>query len=275
MDGRAVVCRTLLAPASAAPGGGVFRAVCALLVAGVLVVLPVGVPPGPLAAAQAPSATALETGTSETAAAAFLPAFRQAWAGGGVAEVLPLFAAEAVVQLDYREPGGPLEYRRGGAGPMALRAGVALLLGPGAQPDPATLQVAPVVFGGAPATAVRWAYRRPSHLPGVPPEVGTDDLVLQGGRLVAYTRAPDGANEAARLLALSRTMGPRGAPDARAAHRAGPGGARGLPSAQEQGTPAVGPWILTAGLSVLAVVVLAALKRPNGGWESHAPGECL
>ena len=231
----------------------------ALLTALVLAVLAgLGLLPPP-AAAQAPGGPETDVGT-------FLPAFRQAWAGGGVAQVLPLFAPEAVVQLDYREPGGPLEYRGGGAGPMALREGVALLLGSGAQPDLATLQVAPVVFGGAPATAVRWAYRCPSHLPGVPPEAGTDDLVLQGGQLVAYTRTPDGTNEAARKLALDRTMASLAAQAARVTDEAGVGGARGAPNTQERGAPAVGPWVLAAGLSLLAVAVLAALKRPNEGW---------
>ena len=250
--------------ASAAPLGTVaFRAACAMLAAGALVRQLVWVSPSPSGAAHVALAATLEIWTSETEVAAFLPAFRQAWAGGGMGQVLPLFAPEAVVQLDYREPGGPQEYRGGGEGPMALREGVALLQGSGAQPDLATLQVAPVVFGGAPAAAVRWAYQCPSHLPGVPPEVGTDELVLQGGQILAYTRTPDGTNEAARALALARAMARLAAQDARAADVVGAGGARARPSTQERGTPAGGPGVLVAGLSLLAVVVLAALKRPN------------
>jgi hypothetical protein len=202
-------------------------------------------------------------GAPETDAAAFLPAFRQAWASGDVLELLGLFAPEAVVELDYREPGGPLAYRGGGSRPMTLRAGVARLLDAAAQPDLAAPQTAPVVFGGAPATAVRWAYRGPGRVPGVPPEIGLDEAVLQGGQVVAYTRTPDGANEAARVRALARALAALAAPTAGAAPRAGAGGAQALPSTQERGTPAIGPWVLAAGLSLLAVVVLAAGKRPN------------
>jgi len=115
------------------------------------------------------------------------------------------------------------------------------------------------VFGGAPATAVRWAYGRPALVPGVPPEVGTDELILQGGQLVAYTRTPDGANEAARVRALAALA----APTAGAANGADAGGAHAHPSTQERGTPAIGPWILAAGLSLLLVVVLAARQHPH------------
>ena len=146
------------------------------------------------------------TAAQETDAEVFLRDFRPAWASGDVRHVLALFAPEAVVALNYREPGGPSEYWGGLPGSMTLRDGVALLLESGHRPLPdlATVQTAPTVFGGAPATTLRWTYRRASLVPGVPPEVGTDELVLQGGLLVSYTRTPDGTNEAIRLLALDR-----------------------------------------------------------------------
>jgi hypothetical protein len=112
---------------------------------------------------------------------------------------------------------------------------------------------------------VRWAYRRPSRVPGVPPEVGLDEVVLQGGRVLAYTRTPDGTKDAARVLALARTMASLGARPAGATEGPGAGSARGPRSTQDRGTPAIGPWALAAGLSLLAVVVLAALKRSEMG----------
>jgi hypothetical protein len=238
----------------AAPRPGPLRLAAALFLFGLA-----GLGPGPLlAAAQA-------TGVPETDVAAFLLAVRQAWGSGDALQLLPLFAPDAAVELNYPDPGGPLVYRGGGAAPMPLREGVARLLDAAAQPDLASPQTAPVVFGGAPATTVRWAYHRSSRVPGVPPEIGLDEVVLQGGQILAYTRTPDGPNEAARVAALARTTAALSATAAGAADGAGAGGARGRPSAQEGGTPAIGPWVLAAALSLLAVVALAALTRPSEG----------
>jgi hypothetical protein len=148
---------------------------------------------------------------------------------------------------------------------MPLRDGVAALMHGAARPDLTTVLAAPAVFGGAPATAMRWAYQRPSLVAGVPPEVGDDELTLRNGRLLLYTRTPDGSNEAARLLALSRSMGSKAAQTVRAADRTGAEGARDAPDTQQRGSPTVGPWALAAGVSLLAVILLAMFKHPDQG----------
>ena len=250
--------------ASRPPGG--WRAT-PLLTALLLVVLAGrGAAPSP-AAAQA-------TAVPETAGVAFVPAFRRAWASGDVRQVLPLFAPDAVVELRYRDPDGPMTYqdpdgpmtyRDGSRRGLTLRDGVAALLDAGARPDFTTAQEAPVVLGGALASGTRWTYRRPSAVSGVPPEVGADELVLRGGRILLYARTPDGANEAARMRALGRAMATRAMPSSGIPDGARPGGARGQPDTQERGAPGVGPWVLAVGVSLLAVVVLAALQRPTEG----------
>ena len=247
------------------------RTSCPLLAAVALGTLALWMPSPPAVDAQASPALvapavpgfASPPAVQETDVAAFLPAFRQAWASGEVSQVLPLFAPEAVVAFNHREPGGPLEYRGGAEEPMPLRDGVAALMHGAARPDLATALAAPAIFGEAPATAVRWAYERPSLVDGVPPEVGDDQLILRNGRLLLYTRTPDGSNEAARLLALSRSMGSKAAQTVRAADRTGAEGARGAPDTQQRGSPAVGPWALAAGVSLLAVILLATLKHPD------------
>jgi hypothetical protein len=148
---------------------------------------------------------------------------------------------------------------------MPLRDGVAALMHGAARPDLATALAAPAVFGEAPVTAVRWAYERPSLVAGVPPEVGDDELILRNGRLLLYTRTPDGSNEAARLLALGRYMRSNAAQTVRGADRTGAEGARAAPDTQQRGAPTVGPWALAAGVSLLAVILLATFKRPNEG----------
>jgi hypothetical protein len=238
------------------PSRGRGRRAALLLTALLLVVLAGRGAAPPPAAAQA-------TAVPEGAGGAFLPAFRQAWASGDVLRVLPLFAPDAVVELRYRDPNGPMTYRDGGRRGLTLRDGVAALLDAGARPDFTTAQEAPVAFGGAPASGTRWAYRRPSAVPGVPPEVGADELVLRGGRILLYARTPDGTNEAARMLALGRAVAAQGARSAGVTDGATTGGARGRPSPRERGAPGVERGVLLAGLSLLAVVVFAACKRPN------------
>jgi len=239
------------------PRPGPLRLAAALVVFGLA-----GLSPGPPpAAAQAP-------GVPETDVAAFLLVFRLAWRSGDVLQLLPLFAPGAVVELQYRDPEGPIVYGGDGAAPLRLRDGLARLLDADAQPDLAASRTAPVVFGGVPATAVRWPYHRPSRIPGVPPELGLDEVVLRGGQILAYTRTPEGTNEAARVSALARTTAALSANAAVAADGADTGGARGRPSTQEKGTPTIGPWILATALSLLAVVAvvaLAALTRPSEG----------
>jgi hypothetical protein len=138
-------------------------------------------------------------------------AFAAAWSAHDLEAVFALFAPEAVITFDYGPAGDPEdghEEYRGGGGPRPLRAGVAVLMEASVRVDPGGLQPVPVVFGGAPATAVRWPYRRdalpPGPLPPLPPEVGTDEVVVRGGRIVAYTRTPDEEARAARARALDR-----------------------------------------------------------------------
>ena len=196
----------------------------------------------------------------ETDVGVFLHAFQPAWSSGDVHQVLALLAPEAVVQLNYREPGGPAEFRGTGPGSMTLHDGVALLLEAGARPDFATYQTAPTVFGGAPATTLSWTYRRPSLVRGVPQEVGTDELVLQGGQLLAYTRMPDRAIEASRGLALERVVSQLAARQPIATDGPSADGAGPPPSLYEHDRPTAGSWITAAAASLLGAVTLTLLK---------------
>jgi hypothetical protein len=149
-----------------------------------------------------PTRAAAQEGTE---GAAFLSAFRDAWVTGAVERVLPLFAPEAVVILTREDPESPEEYR-GDTTPAPLRAGVAALLRSGAQLDLAGAQTGAkgAMVDGVPTTFVRWTYQHPGAGLPVPPEIGTDELVLRAGRILTYTRTPEGANQRARARALDR-----------------------------------------------------------------------
>jgi hypothetical protein len=144
---------------------------------------------------------------------AFVQAFDATWSAHDLEAVLACFAPDAVVALNYRGWNHPEEGNedyRGAAGSLSLRAGVAVLMGAGVQLDLGGYQASPVVFGGAPATLVGWTYQRatpPPALPSaLPPEVGADEVVLREGRILAYTRTPDGASQTARAQALDRSL---------------------------------------------------------------------
>ena len=84
---------------------------------------------------------------------------------------------------------------------------------------------------------------------------GTDELVLQGGRIARYTRTPDpAAVEAVRraLLAAAEARATQVSAAAQPAAR----------DTQARRTPSSGPWLMALGLSLAGVVLLALLKRP-------------
>jgi hypothetical protein len=122
--------------------------------------------------------------------------------------------------------------------------------------DVAGRQTTVIVFHEAPASLVRWGYQQTGPLgpssaaagspPPLPPVTGTDELVIQGGRIERYTRRPDPASVAARRQALSAAAANRPA----------------LPDTQARRTPSIGPWLVALGLSLAGVVLLALLKRP-------------
>jgi hypothetical protein len=140
---------------------------------------------------------------------AFARAFGAAWSARDLEAILAFFDPNAVIAIgsggSAGTEDGPGEYR-GGGGPLSLPIGVAVLTGDGAQLDLDGRRVAPVAFGGATATVARWPYRRAASPSALPPEIGTDEVVVRGGRILAYTRTPDGASRAARAVALARAM---------------------------------------------------------------------
>jgi hypothetical protein len=215
----------------------------------------------PLAGAAAPAA-APGRPDREADLLAFAQAFAAAWSAHDLEAVFALFAPEAVITFDSGPASDPedghTEYR-GGGGPRPLRAGVAVLMGASVQVDPGGLQAAPVVFGGAPATVARWPYRHaalpPGPLPPVPPEVGMDEVVVRGGRIVAYTRTPDGEARVARARALERATS---AVALRSAHpTAAPAGAA---QRSPEATGAVWPLGL-AGLGASAALLVRWRRR--------------
>ena len=226
------------------------RAAAALLLAVTLT----GATAGP-AAAQA---------AEDPAVAPLLGELERAWARRDVAGVVALFAPDGIIQIDPEHPKGPDLYHAGGW--RSLGVGVPVLLGDGTgRIDVAGRQTAAIAFRGTPATLVRWGYQQAGPLgmsspaavsqPPLPPVTGTDELVLQGGRIARYTRLPDPASVEARRRALNAAA-PAGNPQARAAGRPGP------PDTQARGTPSSGPWLVALGLSLAGVVLLALLKRP-------------
>jgi hypothetical protein len=124
--------------------------------------------------------------------------------------------------------------------------------------DVAGRQTTSAVLDGAPAVRVRWTYTRGGSAPGpaggaLPPEAGTDEVVLRGGRIAAYTRTPDAATLRARAQALGLALAAATPPGAAAP---APGPASGRPG------PGPGLWLLAAGIALAGVVLLALGKRP-------------
>jgi hypothetical protein len=199
---------------------------------------------------------------------ALLAELQRAWLQGDAAAVAALFAPDAVIRIHPIDPhlrwgfyqDGPGAAAGGevpaGAAPLAL--GVRTLLGSeeATRLDLAGRQTA--VLGGEepPATLVRWLYTRGGPAsPGVagilPPETGTDEVVIRGGRIAAYTRTPDPASLDARRQA-ARAAAPIAAP------RVDGGPAAVTPP---QATPGAGPWLLAVGLILVSAVILALSKR--------------
>ena len=197
--------------------------------------------------------------------APLLGELERAWARRDVAGVLALFAPDGVILIDpanlYH---AGATYQAGGEQPLGV--GVPVLLGePTDRIDVAGRQTAALVFRGAPATLVRWGYQQVGQvglrgpaavgLPPLPPVTGTDELVLQGGRIARYTRTPDPASvEAVRqaLLAAARARAARASAAEQPAAR----------DTQARRTPSIGPWLVALGLSLAGVILLALLKRP-------------
>jgi hypothetical protein len=108
---------------------------------------------------------------------------------------------------------------------------------------------------------VRWGYTREGTAfvitgGGLPPETGTDEVVVRGGRIVAYTRTPDPAALQARRQALDR------ANERIAARASADGGPAAEPHAPAP--PGAGRWLLAVGLVLASVVLLAlATRRPD------------
>ena len=194
--------------------------------------------------------------------AAFARAFGAAWSAHDLEAVLAFFASDAVVAFDYGASGdledGPGEYR-GAAGRLSLPVGVAVLLGDGVQLDLDGRREAPVAFGGAPATVVRWPYRRAERGSALPPEVGTDAVVVRGVTILAYTRRPDGASRAARAVALERALDARATRTARQP-AADAGAAPRAPEAPDASWP-----LRLAGLGAGAALLVRGRRRARRG----------
>ena len=194
----------------------------------------------------------------------FARTFATAWGTRDPEAVLALFAPDAVITLAYGAAGasvagdyedGPLVYG-GPTEPFSLRMGVAALADGGVRIDPSGHQPAAVDFRGIPATLARWPYRRDPPVPALPPELGTDSVVLRAGRILAYTRTPDRASLAAQGHALDGFM------RATASQTAGLSAAlRG--SAPPPAEPDDGAWPL--GLSALGTVAAAIAL-----WRRHS-----
>jgi hypothetical protein len=219
-------------------------------------------------------------GDHEAGGLALAAAYTTAWNAGDLDAVVALFDADAVVrqrgaEIDVHGPnvavrdafgvrldfvGDPPAADAGGViwarGRPEIRAWARRLVADGHQVEAANYQ--------AVDDTVRWDYRATTdlfrRLPGVGPSGGTAELTVRAGAIVALTTESDRATVRARELNLLRAVakGPAGAA------RGGSEGAPGAPSTQARGTPAPGPWIAAAGVSLLAVIAMAAFTRPTG-----------
>ena len=210
----------------------------------------------------APGRSAAQGPPPAPALVPFVAAYTAAWSAHDLDALLALFAPDAAIAFDYGPSGdddGHAEYR-GAAAPFSLRVGVAVLMEAGVRVDPGGHRAAPVVFGGAPATLARWPYQRATLLASLPAELGTDAVVLRGGRILAYTRTPDRASLAARAAALAGAMS---AMATRTAGRpAAPLGAAPRAAAATVAEPTPVGWPLAlGGLAGLAAVTVGLHRR--------------
>ena len=195
--------------------------------------------------------------------APLLGELERAWTQRDSAGVLALFAPDGLIHIDPANAKEPAVYQAGGGRPLST--GVSLLMGaPTDRIDVAGRQTAAIVFHEAAATLVRWGYQRVGitvpaaavRLPPLPPETGTDEVVIRAGRIARYTRTPDPAS----VEAWHRVLNAAAQAQARQPTVAG------LPAptdTQARRTPSIGPWLVALGLSLVGVVLLALFKRPT------------
>jgi hypothetical protein len=209
----------------------------------------------------APGRSAAQGPPPAPALVPFVAAYTAAWSAHDLDALLALFAPDAAIAFDYGPSGDDDDHAeyRGAAAPFSLRAGVAVLMEAGVRVDPGGHRAAPVVFGGAPATLARWPYQRATLLASLPAELGTDAVVLRGGRILAYTRTPDRASLAARAAALAGAMS---AMATRTAGRpAAPIGAAPRVAAATVAEPDPVGWPLALGGLAGLAAVTAVLRR--------------
>jgi len=219
----------------------------------------------------APGRSAAQGPPPAPALVPFVAAYTAAWSAHDLDALLALFAPDAAIAFDYGPSGDDDDHAeyRGAAAPFSLRAGVAVLMEAGVRVDPGGHRAAPVVFGGAPATLARWPYQRATLLASLPAELGTDAVVLRGGRILAYTRTPDRASLAARAAALAgamsamatRTAGRPAAPMGAAGRPAAPIGAAPRVAAATVAEPDPVGWPLALGGLAGLAAVTAVLRR--------------
>jgi hypothetical protein len=189
-------------------------------------------------------------------------ALDQAWSIQNVEAAVVLFHDDAAIVIDLGGLSPPAEYR-GARGIDSLPDGVASLMGSGPHLDLGSAQVIPTIFGGSPATTITWAYRGNPGPLNLPPVAGRDEVVIQDGRIVSYTRRPDYATVAVRGRALASVSHSLATRTARSEAAAAGGAGRG-PDTQGRGTPAVAQWAFAVALLLTVVVAPAMFKRPSG-----------
>ena len=110
---------------------------------------------------------------------------------------------------------------------------------------------------------VTWAYAATADAfedLGVAPATGTVEATVRGGKIAALTLASDPASVRAREAGYERAVATA---VAHATAVAASGVRRRTPDTQGRSAPGGGPWLVAAGLSLVAVGVLAALNRPK------------